>query len=57
MIEKRIAQLDRDDQEALEAILERVERKSDTLIEPELRDILEPGIGEMLLALRSRIEN
>ncbi|MDP9479948.1 MAG: hypothetical protein M3R38_30510 [Actinomycetota bacterium] len=56
MIEKRIAQPDRDDQEALGAILEmmeRVERKADTLVEPELRDMLEPGIERMLGALRS----
>ncbi len=59
LIEKRIAQTNRDDQEALGSILEmleRVERKADTLIEPELRDILEPGIEELLLALRSGIE-
>ncbi len=51
MIEKRIAQPDRDDQEALGAILEmmeRVERKADTLIESELRDVLEPGIERLL---------
>ncbi len=56
LIEKRIAQLDRDDQEALGAILEmmeRVERKADTLIEPELRDVLESGIERLLGMLRS----
>ncbi len=56
LIEKRIAQLNRDDQEALGAILEmmeRVEKKADTLMEPELRDVLEPGIEELLGALRS----
>ena len=58
MIEERIAQPNRDDQEALGAILEmmkRVERKADTLIEPELRDVLEPGIEKLLIALRSGI--
>ncbi len=56
MIEKSIAQPNRDDQEALRAILEmmeRVERKADTLLEPELRDVLEPGIKRLLRALRS----
>ena len=56
MIEKRIAQPNRDDQEALGAILEmleRLERKADTLIEPELRDALEPGIERLLGALRA----
>lgn len=55
MIEKRIAQLGRDDQEALGEILEmleRVEKKADTLIEPELRDVLEPGIEKLLAGLR-----
>ncbi len=56
MIEQSIAQPNRDDQEALGAILEmleRVERKADTLIEPELRDVLEPGIEKLLATLRS----
>ena len=56
LIEKRIAQPNRDDQEALGAILEmmeRIERKADTLIEPEFRDVLEPGIEGLLGALRS----
>ena len=56
MIEKRIAQPNRDDQEAVGAILEmmeRVERKADTLIEPELRDVLETGIETLLATLRS----
>ncbi len=56
MIEKRIAQPNRDDQEALGAILEmmeRVETKAETLMEPELRDVLEPGIESILEALRS----
>ncbi len=56
LIEKRIAQPNRDDQEALGTILEvmeRVERKAETLIEPELRDVLEPGIERLIGALRS----
>ena len=58
MIEKRIAQVCRDDQEALGEILEmleRVERKTDALIEPELRDVLEPGIGNLVVTLRDEI--
>lgn len=56
LIEKSIAQPNRDDQEALGSILEmleRIERKADTLIEPELRDVLEPGIERLLGMLRS----
>ncbi len=53
LIEKRIAQPNRDDQETLGTILERVERKADTLMEPELRDVLEPGIERLLGALKS----
>ncbi len=56
MIEKRIAQPNRDDQETLGTILEmmeRVERKANTLMEPELRDALEPGIKRLLGALKS----
>lgn len=59
LIEKSIAQPNRDDQEALGAILEmmeRVERKADTLTEPELRDVLEPGIERLLGALKSGLE-
>ncbi len=58
LIEKRIAQPNRDDQEALGTILEvmeRVERKAETLIEPELRDVLEPGIERLIGALRSAL--
>lgn len=58
MIEKRIAQLGWDDQEALGEILEmleRVERKTDALIEPELRDALEFGIGDLVATLRDEI--
>ena len=56
LIEKRIAQPNQDDQKALGAILEmleRVERKTETLMEPELRDVLEPGIEKLLATLRS----
>ncbi len=56
LIEKRIAQPNRDDQEALGTLLEmmeRVEKKADTLMEPELRDVLEPEIESLLGALRS----
>ena len=55
LIEKRIAQPNQDDQEALGAILELMEkvgRKADTLIEPELRDALEPSIESLLSELR-----
>ena len=58
LIEKRIAQPNRDDQEALGDILEmikRVERKTETLIEPELRDVLEPVVEKLLGALRSSL--
>ncbi|QIN80078.1 hypothetical protein GBA65_17870 [Rubrobacter marinus] len=56
LIEKRIAQPNQDDQDGLGTILEmmeRVERKAETLIEPELRDVLEPGIERLLGVLRS----
>ena len=55
MIEKRIAQPNRDDQEALGALLEmmeRIEKKADALIEPELRDVLEPEIRTLLTVIK-----
>ncbi len=58
LIEKRIAQPHRDDQEALGVILEmmeRVERKAEALIEPKLRDVLEPGIGDLIAVISNRL--